>query len=146
MKRIKAGFVSGTAEEFLEDIGAAPKQWRFRLPMPPNTANERGHWRTRHQARKAYFAHLDILLAGKILPPPPEAPMQKAIITAKLTLWNPMDEGNAMHRAEKLPCDWLKTRGYIVDDSRKHLKWGGIPEQRITRKNEPCLELTLEAA
>ncbi len=85
-------------------------------------------------------------MAGGILPPPPPQPLAKAVITARLTLWNPMDEGNAMTRAEKLPCDWLKTRGYLVDDSRKHLRWGGIPTQRISRKNAPCLELTLEAA
>ncbi len=121
----------------------------FRLPMPENIANKgsgRGHWAIQHRARKAYHAHLDLLLAGGILPPPPPTPLAKATISAVMTLHNPMDEGNAIHRAEKWPCDWLKTRGYIVDDSKKHLKWAGLPVQRISRKNAPCLELTLEAA
>lgn len=117
----------------------------FRLPLPPNLANARMHHMVKHRAKVAYWRHLDILQSGGILPPPPKEPMAKATITATLTLGNAMDDDNAMSRT-KWCQDWLKTRGYIVDDSRKHLKWGGIPKQRISRRNEPCLELTLEAA
>lgn len=117
----------------------------FRLPMPPNLANARMHWRARHAAKVAYWRHLDLLLAGRILPQPPDVPLARATITATLTLHNPMDDDNAMARA-KWAQDWLASRGYVAGDSRRHLRWGGIPAQRISRKNEPCLELVLEAA
>lgn len=146
MTRTKNGFVAGSSDEFLADIGAAPQTFRFRMPLPPNLANARMHHMVKHRAKVEYWRHLDLLLAGGILPPPPAAPLKKATITATMTLHNPMDDGNAANRAEKWPCDWLKTRGYIVDDSRKHLRWTGFPEQRITRKNAPCLEIVLEAA
>lgn len=117
----------------------------FRMPLPLNLANARLHHMVKHRAKVEYWRHLDLLQAGGILPPPPKVPLAKAIMTAHFTMPNAMDDDNAMARA-KHAVDWLKTRGYIVDDSRKYLKWGGIPTQRISRKNEPCLELTLEAA
>ena len=118
----------------------------FRMPLPLNLANARLHHMVKHRAKVAYWRHLDLLQAGGILPPPPATPMPKAIITAHLTMPNAMDTANAMHRADKWPVDWLVSRGYLAGDSRKQLTWGGIPTQRISRKNEPCLELTLVAA
>lgn len=114
----------------------------FRLPLPPNAANARKHWAVKHKDSKAYAAACDLLQAGGIIPPPPKTPWAKATITAHLTLWNPMDVDNAVSRC-KIACDWLVTRGYLVDDRAKYLAWGGMPTQRITRKNEPALELTL---
>lgn len=39
--------------------------------------------------------------------------------------------------------DWLKTRGYIVDDRRKCLTWAGFPEQVVARKHVYRLEITI---
>lgn len=121
---------------------------RFRLPMPENLTNRKsgkGHWRTIHNEKKRYQAHLDLLLTGGIIPPPPEVPMAKAKITSAMTLGGAMDDDNALAR-HKVAVDWLRTRGYIKSDRKTCLSWTGLPTQRITRKNEPCLELTLEAA
>ena len=40
--------------------------------------------------------------------------------------------------------DWLVSRGYLVDDNSTVLNWGGIPVQKVDRRN-PRAELTLEA-
>ena len=116
---------------------------RFVIPMPENLANARMHWTAKHRARKAYFAKLDELQMYGMLPAPPRTPFPKATISAVMHLGAAMDEGNAMHRAEKWPCDWLKTRGYIVDDNRKCLRWDGLPQQIVKRRAEYFLELTL---
>jgi hypothetical protein len=116
---------------------------RFVVPMPSNLANARMHWTRKHRERRAYFARLDELLAFGQFPRPPKAPFAKATIRAVMHLGAAMDEGNAMHRAEKWPCDWLKTRGYIVDDNRKCLTWEGLPEQIVKRGAEYFIELTL---
>lgn len=117
----------------------------FRVPLPLNLANARLHHMVKHRAKVAYWRHLDLLLAGGILPPPPPAPLQKATLAVTLTMPNPMDDDNAIARI-KHAQDWLVSRGYIAGDSRKHLRLAGLPVQRISRKNAPCLELTLEAA
>lgn len=117
----------------------------FRLPMPENLANARMHWAVKDKARKAYWAHCDLLLVGKVLPAPPAAPWPKATLAVTMTLGNAMDDDNAIARI-KWAQDWLVARGYVAGDSRKHLKLAGLPVQRISRKNAPCLELTLEAA
>ena len=116
---------------------------RFVIPMPPNLANARMHWAKKHKERVAYFAKLDELQRYGLLPAPPRVPFPKATIGAVMHLGAAMDEGNAMHRAEKWPCDWLKTRGYIVDDRRSCLRWVGFPQQVVKRGAEYFLELTL---
>lgn len=120
------------------------EQMVFTFPMPDRVlyANGRGHWAVKHKAKKALWDMCDILVAGGIFPKPPKKPWDKAIITGRLTLGNPMDDDNAINRTKVL-TDFLVTRGYLVDDSKKHLSWGGIPEQRVSRKNTPEIELTL---
>lgn len=114
----------------------------FRFPMPENIANRRGHWSANYRAGKALAATCDMLQFGAVLPPPPPTPWAKATVTARLTLYNPMDDDNAVARCKPL-LDWLVTRGYLVDDRRKCLRWGAMPEQRISRKNEPEIEIVL---
>jgi hypothetical protein len=124
---------------------SSPDTLVFRFPMPSNLANRasgKSHWRHLHSEKKAYWRTCDTLQAGGILPPPPPLPWAKATIASRMVLGNLMDDSNAMNR-HKWVEDWLVTRGYLVDDSRKHLTWAGIPEQRVSRKNEPELEITL---
>ena len=42
----------------------------------------------------------------------------------------------------KWPLDWLTRAGYIADDSAPSLRWAGMPEQEIDRKNRR-VEITL---
>ena len=108
------------------------------LPLPPNMANGRMHWRVKDKKRKAYFALCDHMLAARVIEAaPPSAPIDGALIAAEMTLANAMDDDNALARL-KWPVDWLVTRGYLAGDSRKHLTWTGLPEQRVSRK-EPAV-------
>lgn len=117
---------------------------RFVVPMPENIANtsQRG-WRGLHARKVKYLKALDELQALGLVPPPPKKAFARASISAVMHLGAAMDDGNAMHRAEKWPCDWLKTRGYIVDDNRKCLTWEGLPTQIVKRSAEYFIELTL---
>jgi hypothetical protein len=113
--------------------------------MPPDVANSRKHWAVRHKDSKAFAADCDALQAGGILPPPPARPWPKATIASWMTLFNPMDADNSVSRHKAL-IDWLVTRGYLLDDRRKCLTWVAMPNQRISRKNEPEIEIVLTRA
>ena len=122
------------------------------LPMPPNISNgSHCHWRTRHAAKLNYWHELDMILLVPrrkpiyTAPEPPPAPLPKATITSVMYLGGAMDDSNAMHR-HKWVEDWLVTRGYIADDSKKCLTWTGFPEQVIRRDGNYRLVLTLRAA
>lgn len=117
----------------------------FLFPLPANRANSRGHWRKGFNARRKFYAECDLRVLARLLPRPPAEPWDRSTITAELTMRNPMDDDNALARCKDI-CDFLKTRGYITDDSRMHLRWTGIPTQRITRKQEPCVTVTLTPA
>jgi hypothetical protein len=118
----------------------------FRFPMPPNLANARMHWRVKNRERQAYLGLLDGLqLAGR-LPAPPAAPFARAAIRSAMVVGGAMDDDNAMAR-HKWALDWLKTRGYIVDDRRTCLRWEDFPAQLVkrTRGVEHHIELTVRA-
>lgn len=123
------------------------------LPMPVNLGNARLHWRTKLAKKKAYFTALDSIalvhraigpsvdLVSRI-PPPPAVPLDQCRITAHLVLGNLMDDDNAMARM-KFVLDWLVKRGYIVNDSRRHVRWTGIPTQEVDRKQVSHVRLTI---
>ena len=112
------------------------------FPMPPNLANSRMHWRTKHNAKKSLWAYMDVRQIFDIgFPKPPREPMAKATISSVMYLGGAMDDDNAMNRHKWL-LDWLKSRGYIMDDRKKCLTWAGLPEQVIDRKNQR-IEITL---
>lgn len=115
----------------------------LKLPLPPNIANKRMHWRVKYNKQQEYYAACDHRQRVGLIPPPPERPFSRARIHVVLELARMMDTGNAMHRAEKWPCDWLKTRGYIVDDSPTHLEWSGFPEQSVKRRPHYHVLITL---
>lgn len=114
------------------------------LPMPPNLANARMHWRVKERERVAYLARCDTLQGLGLVPDPPPQPFTRAELRSVMRLGAAMDDDNAMHR-HKWALDWLKTRGYIVDDRKKCLRWAGFPEQRVKRNNDYWLDLTLTA-
>ena len=110
------------------------------LPLPPNMANARQHWRVKHRTRKAYLSALDALRSARILPPPPSAPLSPVVLSSTLYLWAHMDDDNALARI-KYAADWLVRSGYLVDDKRPHCRFT-VPEQAIDR-TDPRLVITL---
>jgi hypothetical protein len=113
--------------------------------MPPRLVNRRGegsHWRTLHREKLAYWRNLDVLQHIGRLPPPPAAPFDRAELRSEMVLGAAMDDDNAMTRHKWL-VDWLRTRGYIVDDRKRRLTWAGFPTQTVTRKADARITLTL---
>lgn len=119
-----------------------PSTLTFVLPLPPNLANSRWHWRVKQNKKKQYYAALDLLRVAKLLPPVPSEPWTVAEVRAAMVLGAAMDDDNAMARC-KWALDWIVRAGYLVDDRRKALRWAGFPEQDVTRKRDYTLTLTL---
>lgn len=117
----------------------------FVVPLPPNMANSRMHWRTKERFRADYFARLDFMYAARMLPRVPvTGTWASATVRADLHMPNAMDEDNSVARC-KWPLDWIVRKGYLQDDNRKALKWESFPAQTLTRvKAEPqVIHLTL---
>src|SRR5687767_1865087 len=100
---------------------------KITLPLPPNMGNSRMHWRTKHRKRLDYLAACDAI--GPRVRPRQLSELVE--LRATLYLGNHMDDDNALARL-KWPVDWLKTRGHLVDDGRKHCRMT-IPEQVVKR-------------
>lgn len=116
----------------------------FVFPLPVNLANSRLHWRTKHAAKKTWMSRVDLLVSAKLIPSPPSEPWHKAILTVHIATGNTMDADNMVSRC-KWAIDWLVTRGYLLNDDPKCLRWSGMPTQEIVRKpNTFYLLLTLE--
>lgn len=117
------------------------------FPMPPNLTNRRSgasHWAVRGKEKKNYLAQCDERQNAGLLPAPPKRPFLSATLSSVMHLGAAMDEDNALAR-HKWALDWLKTRGYIVDDRRKCVRWSGFPDQVIKRDGNYRIEITLEA-
>lgn len=120
---------------------------RLEFPMPPNLTNARrkGSWKGQHFSKQRYYAQCDELQKYGRLPAPPKRPFQCATISSVMYLGHAMDEDNALAR-HKWILDWLKTRGYVVEDRKKNLKWSGFPDQQVGRKRSYAIEITLTDA
>jgi hypothetical protein len=116
----------------------------LRLPMPlARQGSADAHWAFRYRNKKKYALTCDTLLVAKQVPPPPAKPYAKVRMSVVARVYNPNDDDNLMARC-KWALDWLKTRGYIVDDRRKCVQWSDIPEQIIDRSGPATLTITLE--
>jgi hypothetical protein len=93
----------------------------FVLPLPINIGNSRTHWSAKLKAKKAYWNLCDLMLMAKRLPPRPARPYPWARLTAVIHHTHDTDADNREARL-KWALDWLKTRGYIVDDSDAYLE------------------------
>ena len=113
---------------------------KLELPLPPNLANGRMHWRAKHRKRGLYHLACDLAMMARTIPQPPASPLSPVTISSTLYVWSFNDDDNATARL-KWAADWCKTRGYIVDDRRPHARFT-IPEQVIDRSNQR-LVLTL---
>ena len=110
---------------------------RFTLPLPPNIANARLHWRAKDRKRVEYL----LLCTAMADVPRPTEPLCEARIRATLYVWSLMDTDNLVARM-KWPVDWLVDRGYLVDDHPTVLHWD-MPQQMIDRKHQR-VEIELE--
>jgi hypothetical protein len=112
--------------------------------MPPNLTNprRRWHWAALHGQKQKYYSVCDLRQKVGLLPPPPKKPFTHATVSSVMKLGHAMDDDNALAR-HKWVLDWLKTRGYVVDDKKKNLAWTGLPEQQVGRKQEYAIEITL---
>jgi len=119
-----------------------PDALTITFPMPPNLANARMHWRVKHNAKVAYWEALDYLRMAKRIPAPPKKPLGPVRVASAMVLGNSMDHDNAIAR-HKWCVDWLVSRGYLINDTRKLVIWGGFPDQRISRKEPASITLTL---
>lgn len=107
------------------------------LPLPPNIANGRMHWRAKYVARGKYMDACDASQAAEGFrhrwnPGHTTPNHEHATLKFGLYVGAQMDHDNALSRV-KWPVDWLVAAGYLVDDSPKHCTMS-IPHQVITRK------------
>ena len=111
------------------------------LPLPPNRANAREHWRVTHRKKKVYYekAEWELKFGGRLRSV--KLPLERPTLTATFYVWSKMDPDNAAARM-KFPIDALVKFGLLVDDSEKHLDFTEIPRQVIDRKN-PRVEIVL---
>ena len=130
---------------------------KLTLPLPPNRANAREHWRVTHRKKKAYYAEAQRALMDQrpwvvdMATGKPrvraERPCTKPMrLTATLYVWSKMDRGNLVARLKWLE-DILVTFGLLVDDNEEWLDLQ-MPTQVIDRKEQrveiiltPCGEL-----
>ena len=112
---------------------------RLTLPLPPNRANAREHWRVTHRKKKKYYELAHNALRTQELELPYGC--RRPTLTATFYVWSKMDPDNAAARM-KFPIDALVKFGLLVDDSEKHLDFTEIPKQVIDRKSQR-VEITL---
>lgn len=119
----------------------------FVFPMPTNVTNpgSRTHWAQKGRMKKEYLKQCDERQGAGLLPPPPKKPFTSATLSSVMHLGAHMDDDNAMARHKSI-LDWLKTRGYIVDDRKTCVRWTGFPEQEVKRDGDYRIELTLTEA
>jgi hypothetical protein len=117
----------------------------FRFPMPENYANKKSgpsSWRSIFNRKLAYWRVCDMLMMAGQLPEPPAERWPVARIQSKMVLGGAMDTSNAMARHKWIE-DWLVTRAYILTDRKTGLLWADFPAQRVTRKEQAHIIITL---
>lgn len=118
---------------------------KIMLPLPPNMANGRMHWRVKNNKRKAYFEACDILMAPYTVYFPDDPPMTRTRLKATIYCGGRMDQDNAIARL-KWPVDWLVRNDLLAEDSPAFLEWVWPIEQVVKRNQQYRVEFELEAA
>ena len=103
------------------------------LPLPPNRANAREHWRVTHRKKTEYYDRTFLALRAQARHP--HLPPVRRTLTATLYVWSKSDPDNATSRL-KWAIDSLVSFGFLVDDNEKWLDFTEIPKQVIDRKNQ----------
>ena len=112
------------------------------LPLPPNRANQRVHWRVQRKGEHEWRARAFVELYRHAGPARYNRNKKQCwSVTATLYVWSTMDDDNAVARL-KLVLDLLVGHGLLYNDKRPWCRLSGIPEQVIDRKSQR-VELTL---
>ena len=118
------------------------------LPLPPNRANAREHWRVTHRKKKAYHQKAFVAIHNQVGHSNPGFHSLKPCrvhLTATLYVWNKGDADNATSRI-KWCLDSLVNYGLLVDDNEKWLDFTEIPKQVVDRKNQRVVICLSEVA
>ncbi len=107
------------------------------LPLPPNRANAREHWRVTQKNKERYYETAEVAIMTQCRS---NVPPVRWTLTATLYVWAKMDLDNLVARL-KFPLDCLVRTGVLVDDNEKWLDLQ-MPKQVVDRKN-PRVEITL---
>ncbi len=99
---------------------------RLVLPLPPNRANARWHWRKEARLKNEYYLRATAACMWR-----PDVPFESLTVTATLYTYNRMDDDNLSARM-KWPLDWLELREIVGNDRNVTL----ICRQAIDRKNQ----------
>ena len=102
---------------------------KFVLPLPPNRANSRWHWREEKRRRDTFY-----LMSTALYPKLPAQTLERCDISCDLYVWSVMDTDNAYGRL-KWVLDWLQAREYIASDSPKCIGTLTV-RQHVDRKNQ----------
>ncbi len=113
------------------------------LPLPPNRANAREHWRVTHRKKMAYYARADLALRAQ--PEAMRVALGRITLTATMYVWNKGDADNATSRL-KWVLDSLVRNGVLMDDNDYWLDFTEIPKQVVDRKNMRVVIRLEEAA
>ena len=112
---------------------------KLTLPLPPNRANAREHWRVTHRNKVEYYE-----LARNALRVQRLFPLSRTSVRMRLDatfyLWSKLDPGNLVARLKWVE-DSLVKKGLLVDDNEKWLDLQ-MPKQVVDRKNRR-VEITL---
>lgn len=119
------------------------------LPLPPNMANSRMHWRVKERKRKDYFASCALRWYAQASGGPlsrSRARMsqepRKAHLAFEMIVGNEMDEDNALARC-KWAVDFLVREGILYGDKPKDCAMS-IPKQIVKRtKDSYTLRVTI---
>lgn len=116
---------------------------KLTLPLPPNRANAREHWRVTHRKKVQYYekARNAILLELVNNVEWTGDCTERMRLDATFHLWKKMDRGNLVARLKWIEDILVKT-GLLVDDNEEWLDLQ-MPTQVIDRKNRRVeIELT----
>lgn len=115
---------------------------KITLPLPPNMANSRMHWRVKHNKRQAYFESCDIV-SLTVKEQPLAAPKMR--VRATMFLGGEMDHDNALARL-KWPIDWMVQRKLLRGDKPSQLEWDWPIKQVVGRKQLYRVEFEITEA
>lgn len=121
---------------------------KITLPLPPNMANSRTHWRVKNKQRKAYFNACEILAETSAKLTAKEwhdEPPARAKAKATIYCGGRMDQDNAIARL-KWPVDWMVRAGYLIGDNSDQLEWDWPITQVVKRDGNYRVEFELESA
>ena len=109
------------------------------LPLAPNLANSRMHWRAKHAAKTQYFGECETLFQSYLIPAPEANPLTRKVKKrVRVTMFVKLisDHDNATARL-KWSLDFLVRNNYLWDDSPEwcellmpvQMKANGTPER-----------------